>query len=134
MKIFIGSTILIAAIGFVGGMGITLSAAEEHSTAPAPKLTPTFPKSDKCTNSSPCRDVVGEIVKIEESYWVKTPNGNQTHMRVSPETKIDSRLKVGDSIAAQLTSSGDADAIMKFEDKPKTEELAKPKETLKDMR
>lgn len=143
MKILIGSTILIAGIGLVGGMGLSQAAeADNASTATTHQLTPKFPKSDKCTNSSPCRDVVGEIVRIEENYWVKMPNGNETHMRVSPETKIESRVKVGDSIAAQLTSAGDADAIMKLKEMPKTDELSSPKrskqieapKTLEDMR
>ncbi|HEU5407470.1 MAG TPA: hypothetical protein VFU48_06865 [Nitrospira sp.] len=143
MKILIGSTILIAGIGLVGDMGLSqAAAADKDSTATTHQLTPKFPKSDKCTNSSPCRDVVGEIVRIEENYWVKMPNGNETHMRVSPETKIESRVKVGDSIAAQLTSAGDADAIMKLKEMPKTDELSSPKrskqieapKTLEDMR
>ena len=132
MKILIASTILSVGLGLVGGLGLSLAAAAEDTSSP--KLTPRFPKSDKCTNSAPCQDVVGEVVKIEESYWIKTPNGNETHIRVLPATKMESRIKVGDSIAAQLTSKGEADAIMKFEEKPKAEELMKPKETLKDMR
>ncbi len=70
------------------------------------------------------------------------PNGQETHMRVSPETKIESRVKVGDPIAAQLTSTGDADAIKKLKELPKPDELNIQKQTkeieasptLKDMR
>ncbi|HWF59432.1 MAG TPA: hypothetical protein VN666_03885 [Nitrospira sp.] len=141
MKILIGSTILIAGIGLVGGMGLSPSAAED-SQPQTHQQSPKFPQSDKCSNSSPCRDVVGEIVKIEENYWIKMPNGNETHMRVSPETKIESRVKVGDAIAAQLTSTGDADAIKKLKEMPKADELNSPARkreieeptTLKDMR
>ncbi len=131
MKIFTGSTIFVAAIGLVGGMGLSLpAAAEEHATSSAThQMTPKFPKSDKCTTSSPCRDVVGEVVRIEESYWIKTPNGHETHMRVSPETKIESRVKVGDAIAAQLTSTGDADAIKKLKEMPKSDQLNIQKQT-----
>lgn len=63
-------------------------------------------------------------MRIEENYWVKLPNGNETHMRVTPETKIDARVKVGDPIAAQLTSTGDADAITKLKEMPKPDELS----------
>ena len=57
-------------------------------------------------------------------------------------TSMNSRVKVGDPIAAQLTAKGDADAITKLEAMPKTEELNLPKKrkeieeptTLKDMR
>jgi len=143
MKALIGTTILIAGVGLVGSMGLSLSTAEEHSTSSAThQLAPKFPKSDKCSTSSPCRDVVGEIVRIEENYWIKMPDGNETHMRVTPETKMDSRVKVGDPIAAQLTAKGDADAIKKLEEMPKADELNIPKKrkeieaptTLKDMR
>jgi len=73
-------------------------------------------------------------VKIEESYWIQFPNGQQTHIRVKPDTKIDSRVKVGDSLAAQLTSTGDADAVIKLSEKPQAVELAKPDKSLTDVR
>ncbi len=144
MKILIGSTFLTVGIGLIGGMGLFLAAgAEEHTTSSAThQMTPKFPKSDKCTTSEPCRDVIGEIVRVEESYWIKMPNGHETHMRVTADTKMDSRVKVGDPIAAQLTSSGTADAIKKLKEMPKPTELSIEKQTkeveepttLKDMR
>ena len=73
-------------------------------------------------------------MKIEESYWIQFTNGQQTHIRVKPDTKIDSRVKVGDSIAAQLTSTGDADAVIKLSEKPQTVELPKPDTSLTDVR
>lgn len=138
MKTLISSIALIAGIGLVvGGVEVSLAAEEDSQTKMETKthqLNPKFPKSDKCSTSSPCRDVVGTIVKIEESYWIRMPNGNETHLRVSPETKIESSVKVGDPIAAQLTASGDADAIMKLKELPKADELAAPKGSLKEMR
>jgi hypothetical protein len=152
MKILIGTTALIAGSCLVGGMGLSLSAAADEtstatqtnggSTTATHQLTPKFPKSNKCSTSSPCRDVVGEIIRIEENYWIKMPNGNETHMRVTPETKIESRVKVGDPIAAQLTSTGDADAIKKLKQMPTADELSIQEKkkvieeptTLKDMR
>jgi hypothetical protein len=130
MKLHLGHALLIAGIGLIGWP--VASAADDTSSSH--QLAPRFPASDKCTAATPCRDIIGEIVKIEESYWVKLPNGNQTHLRVSPDTKIESRVKVGDTIAAQLTSTGEADAVMKFEDKPQPDELSKSKGSLKDMR
>jgi hypothetical protein len=94
----------------------------------------TFPPSAKCATATPCRNVTGEVVKIEESYWIQFPNGQQTHIRVKPDTKIDSRVKVGDSLAAQLTSTGDADAVIKLSEKPQAVELAKPDKSLTDVR
>ncbi len=109
-----------------------ISFAQEPTTTGPPQAT--FPQSAKCTTASPCRHVTGEVVKIEESYWIQFPNGQQTHIRVKPDTKIDSRVKVGDSIAAQLTSTGDADAVIKLSDKPQAVELPKPGKSLTDMR
>ena len=102
MKLFIASTLLIAGFGLAGSICLSTAAAAGDDTVSTEQLTPKFPKSDKCSTSSPCRDVVGEIVKIEENYWIKMPNGNEAHMRVTPETKLESRVKVGDAIAATL--------------------------------
>ena len=74
------------------------------------------------------------MVKIEESYWIQFPNGQQTHIRVKPDTKIDSRVKVGDSVAAQLTSTGDAEAVIKLNEKPQALALPKPDKNLSDLR
>jgi hypothetical protein len=126
MKILIGSTILIAGIGLVGGMGVSSLAAEDTEKH---ELSPKFSQSDKCSKSAPCQDVIGEIVRIEENYWIKMPNGNETHMRVTPETKMESRVKVGDPIAAQLTAKGQADSIKKLKEMPKADELSIPKKT-----
>jgi DNA segregation ATPase FtsK/SpoIIIE-like protein len=53
---------------------------------------------------------------------------------VKPDTKIDSRVNVGDSIAAQLTSSGDAEAVPTLGAKPETTELAVPSKKPGDLR
>ena len=142
MKLHIASTVLSIGLGLISGPYITISGAADDAQSAADQLTPKFPKSDKCSTSSPCKDVVGEIVRIEENYWIKMPNGNETHMRVTPDTKLESRVKVGDPIAAQLTSRGDADAIKKLQEMPRPDELTIPKKTkevevpttLKDLR
>jgi len=104
---------------------------QEPSTTP-PQAT--FPLSASCTTATPCRNVTGEVIRIEESYWVQFPNGQQTHIRVKPDTKIESRVRIGDSIAAQLTSTGDADAVIKLSEKPQILELSKPDKNLTDVR
>jgi hypothetical protein len=142
MKIYLAFTILSIGVGLVVGPGLSSSIAADDTQSSTEQLTPKFPKSDKCSTSSPCRDVVGEIVRIEENYWIRMPNGNETHMRVTPDTKIESRVKVGDPIAALLTSGGDADAIKKLQELPKADELNMPSKrkevetptTLKDLR
>ena len=128
-----GPTKLILIFGMAGLCGVPLgSFAQEHAVTPPSQVA--FPPSDKCTTASPCRNVTGEVVKIEESYWIQFPNGQQTHIRVKPDTKIDSRVKVGDSVAAQLTSTGDAEAVIKLNEKPQALALPKPDKNLSDLR
>ena len=139
MKQHIGLGLL--TIGLLS-MGIpAVSQSQERSTtgsapdqANIQSSMPAFPPSDKCSTSSPCRNVEGEIVKIEESYWIKQPNGIESHIRVKPNTKIGSRVKVGDSIAAQVLSNGDAEAVIRLKESTRPEPLPVPSQDLKDMR
>jgi|SoiMethySBSTD1v2_1073268.scaffolds.fasta_scaffold1994918_2 hypothetical protein len=139
MKQHIGLGILTFGLLSMSIPAISLS-QERTSTGSAPDQTniqstmPAFPPSEKCSTSSPCRNVEGEIVKIEESYWIKQPNGIESHVRVKPNTKIDSRVKVGDSIAAQLLSNGDAEAVVRLKESTKAETLPVPSKDLQDMR
>lgn len=94
----------------------------------------TFPQSDKCSTNSPCRNVMGEILRIEESYYIKTPDGGETHLKVSKDTKMEGLPKVGDTIAAQLTSRGNADAIVKLDEMPKPKEMQVPSKTQEEFR
>jgi hypothetical protein len=116
-----------------------IGTAEEHKLNPGQPqnsvqgAVPAFPLSENCTSNAPCRNVTGEIVKIEESYWIAQPNGVQSHVRVVPDTKIQSRVKVGDSVAAQVKSNGEAEAVLKI-DPPKVRELPVPDSSLKEMR
>ena len=99
-----------------------------------PKATmPEFPPSPNCTTNKPCRNVLGEIVRIEESYWIRQPNGTELHFKSDKETKLQVLPKVGDSVEAQITSNGDAQAIRKVQI-PKPKELAIPDKSLKDLR
>ena len=93
-----------------------------------------FPLSFKCSANSPCSNVTGEITQIEESYWITTPDGKETHLKVTRDTKMDQLPKVGDSIAAQLTSTGDANAIVHLEALPKPEALELPGRSQKEVR
>lgn len=122
----------VGVILLASGGGSFVAWGQEPSTTTPPQAT--FPPSTNCTTATPCRNVTGEVVRIEESYWVQFPNGQQTHIRVKPDTKIDSRVRIGDSIAAQLTSTGDADAVIKLSEKPQILELSKPDKNLTDVR
>jgi hypothetical protein len=139
MKLQIGLAIVTASLFTVP---IVSMSQERTTTGPekAPdqaniqSTMPAFPPSDKCSTSSPCRNVEGEIVKIEESYWIKQPNGIESHLRVKPDTKIQSRVKVGDSIAAQVLSNGDAEAVIKMKEVTQPKELSVPSKELGDLR
>ncbi len=87
---------------------------------------PAFPPSENCSEFRPCRSVMGEIVRIEESYWIRQPNGSETHLTVTPETKMGSLPKVGDKIAAQVRSAGKAEAVVKLEELPERKTLDIP--------
>ena len=114
--------------------GVQSAKAQLGESSAVQSTAPAFPHSEKCTTSAPCQNVTGEIVKIEESYWIAQPNGAKSHIRIVPETKIQSRVKVGDSITAQVTSKGVAEAILKLDEPVKSKELPLPSGSLKDMR
>ena len=97
----------------------------------------TFPDSYNtytCSVNSPCRNVTGKIMRIEESYWIRNSEGGETHLKVTRDTKMENLPKVGDIIGAQLSSTGDANTIVKLEDLPKPREFAAPAHTQKDLR
>ncbi|MDR4478530.1 MAG: hypothetical protein R3B37_02105 [Nitrospira sp.] len=92
-----------------------------------------FPPTKTCTTNEPCRTVTGEIVRIEESYWIKQPDGSEIHVTVTPTTNIQGLPKVGDNIAAQMTSRGDAEAVVKLKSLPDPAFNA-PEKTHQDLR
>ena len=94
----------------------------------------TFPPTFKCSTKSPCSNVTGEILRIEESYSIQAPDGEETHLKVTRDTKMDEVPKVGDSIAAQPTSNGEANAIVKLPEIPKPKALSAPSHSQKDFR
>ena len=93
-----------------------------------------FPPSFKCSTHSPCRNITGEILRIEESYWIQGPEGDETHVKVTRDTKMEAEPKVGDRVAAQVTSKGEANAIVKLAEIPKPKDLRAPSHAQKDFR
>ena len=136
MKIHIGLAMLAAGLFSIPMVSLSQERTTEGAQPEAAiqSTMPVFPPSAKCSTSTPCRNVEGEIVKIEESYWIKQPNGMESHIRVKPHTKIESRVKVGDSIAAQVLSNGDAEAVIKMNEVTKPAELPVPSKELGDLR
>jgi hypothetical protein len=61
---------------------------------------------------SSAQTVSGEVLKIEgENYVVKDAMGKEVKLHVSPETKKDGDIKVGDKIEAQADATGHAVSI-----------------------
>jgi hypothetical protein len=108
--------------------------AEEKVVTNPEMVAPAIPPSRACTKSSPCQNVTGEIIRIDEAYWIKTPDGLETRLKVTDGTKMDSILKKGDKVAAQVTSTGDAEAVVKVEALPKPPEVSLPSTTFDDIR
>jgi len=93
-----------------------------------------FPPSYRCSTNSPCHNITGEILRIEESHWIQGPEGAETHLKVTRDTRMEEVPKVGDKIAAQLTSKGEANAIVKLAEIPKPQALPVPSHAQKDLR
>ncbi|WP_447979427.1 hypothetical protein [Candidatus Nitrospira bockiana] len=125
-------TALAAAIAIPG-----LSLAEQKD--PAAVVTPStpgpvFPQSSKCTSFSPCTNIMGEVLKIEESYWIRDLNGREVHIKVTPESNMRELPKVGDKVTAQVDSTGDVQAIAKIDEFPKPPQVQMPSSTHQDLR
>src|SRR5690242_12714101 len=126
---------LLSAITFAGAPMASM-AEEEDAVLTNPQVqAPAFPPSRACTKSSPCQNITGEIIKVEEAYWIKTANGLERRLKVTDDTKMDSLLKKGDKVAAQVTSTGDAEAVVKLKELPRpTPEASLPATTSDDIR
>lgn len=72
--------------------------------------------------------------QVEESYWIKQPDGNQMHIKATKESKLEALPKVGDKIAAQITSRGEVYALKKIDEFPQPKEMGKPSQSLGDLR
>lgn len=128
------SAVLITTVifGAAPSFGVTEEQEPVISNPQAP--APAFPPSRACTKSSPCQNVTGEVIKVEEAYWIKTPTGLETRLKVTDDTKMNAPLKKGDKIAAQVTSTGEAEAVVKMDELPKRPTASVPDTTAEDIR
>ena len=107
---------------------------QETSKAPSTQMSiPAFPPTTNCSTLRPCQNVTGEVIRIEESYWIKDMNGQEVHMRVTGDTKLDALPRVGDKVSAQVRSDGNAEALVKV---PPTQQpqIQVPSKNLKELR
>jgi hypothetical protein len=100
MKKVIGMT----AAAFVLTLSAGVYAADMGSSAPGGAAA--------AKEASSAQTVNGEVLKIEgENYVVKDAMGKEVKLHVSPETKKDGDIKVGDKIEAQADATGHAISI-----------------------
>jgi hypothetical protein len=77
---------------------------------------------------------MGEVTKIEETYWIKQPNGNELHLLSTKDSRLETLPKVGDKIAAQVTSTGKVNALMTIDEFPQGNKVDTPSGSLSDLR
>jgi uncharacterized protein YdeI (BOF family) len=109
MKTLIG----IVAVGFIlslAGLGFAADMGTSGSTGGAAAAAEKAAASAK--EGANTRTIKGELLKIDgENYVVKDATGKEVKLHVSPETKKDGDVKVGDKIEAQADASGHATSI-----------------------
>ena len=93
-----------------------------------------FASSAKCTGNSPCQNITGEVMRIEESYLIRESNGREITMKVTRDTNMEELPKVGDSIAAQLSSSGEVQSISKLPKVRDRQDIPVPSNTQGNLR
>lgn len=128
-------TLLASAVALGAAPSFALTEEQQPVVSNPQAPAPAFPASRACTKSSPCQNITGEIIRVEEAFWIKTPTGLETRLKVTDDTKMDTLLKKGDKVAAQVTSTGEAEAVVKMDDLPKPPPAASiPSTTAEDIR
>lgn len=93
-----------------------------------------FASSATCTGNSPCQNITGEVLRIEESYLIRESNGREITMKVTRDSNMTALPKVGDSIAAQLSSNGEVQSISKLPKVRDREDIPVPSNTQGNLR
>jgi len=93
-----------------------------------------FVSSSKCTGHSPCQNITGEVLRIEESYLIREANGREISMKVTRDSHMTALPKVGNSIAAQLSSIGEVQSITKLPKVLERQDIPVPSNTQGNLR
>lgn len=93
-----------------------------------------FASSAKCTGQSPCQNITGEVLTITETYLIRESNGRESSMKVTRDTHMTELPKVGDSIAAQLSSNGEVQSITKLPKVQDRQDIPVPSNTHGNLR
>jgi hypothetical protein len=133
MKTVLTSGILTIGLLFLSSLSFAEAEPDQQVQQGQAAAMVQFPPNDNCTANKPCRTVMGEIRRVEETYVLQQPNGSEIHVKILPETRISGLHKQGDKVAAQLSSRGVAHAVVQLEELPKPS-LQPPDRTLDDLR
>lgn len=92
-------------VAVVLGLGAWAYAADMGAPAPGGAAA-------AAKDAAGAQTVSGEVLRIEgENYVVKDATGKEVKLHVSPETKKEGDIKVGDKIEAQADATGHATSI-----------------------
>ncbi len=127
-------TIAVVALACLPGISVAEREAMQPPVSNMAPGAPAFPPNERCSTNSPCTNIAGEILRIEESYWVRTANGREVHLKVTGDSNLKELPKVGDNIAAQLDSTGGVQALMKLPGPMKQKQAEVPTKTFEDPR
>ncbi len=93
-----------------------------------------FASSATCTGQSPCQNITGEVLRIEETYLIRETNGREISMKVTRDSHMTALPNVGDSIAAQLSSNGEVQSISKLPKVLERQDIPVPSNTQGNLR
>jgi uncharacterized protein YdeI (BOF family) len=101
--------IAILAVGFALSLGAWAYAGSGASGASGSAKGESVAGSEK---AAAALAITGDVIRIEgENYVVKDSTGKEVKLHVSPKTKKDGDIKVGDKVEAQTDPSGHAISI-----------------------
>lgn len=93
-----------------------------------------FATTAACTERSPCQNITGEILRIEETYLIRETNGRESSMKVTRASHMEALPNVGDSIAAQLNANGEVQSLTKLSKVLERQDIAVPSNTQGELR
>ena len=93
-----------------------------------------FATTAKCTGQSPCQNITGEVLKIEETYLIRETNGREISMKTTRDSHMKAQPNVGDSIAAQLSSNGEVQSITTLSKTLDRQDIPVPSDTQGSLR
>ena len=113
---------------------VTRADPQEENLKSNPASGTRFATTSACTERSPCQNVTGQVLKIEETYLIRETNGRESSMKVTRASHMEALPNVGDSIAAQLSSNGEVQSLTKLPKVLDRQDIAVPSSTQGELR